>query len=192
LSGLYNDKGDSRSVVNQSAWLTPVRLLWYNGGMDEDRKSIYVESTIPSYATARPSTDMVVAVHQYLTRFFWENQRDQYKLYVSQDVIDEISNGDPKAAKRRLDFVVGIEKLAEPDGRKELAAIYQQLLKVPDRAKVDCSHLAFCVLWHIHYLLTWNCGHLGAASQEKIRDYNNKHELWTPTLITPEGLIIPM
>jgi hypothetical protein len=160
--------------------------------MEEERKSVYVESTIPSYATARPSADVVAAGRQYLTQFFWEHQRDQYKLYVSQIVVDEISNGDPEAARRRLDFIAGIEKLAEPDGQKELAAIYQQLLKIPDRAKLDCSHLAFCVLGRIHYLLTWNCGHLGPTSQMKIRGYNDKHGLWTPTLITPEGFVTPM
>jgi hypothetical protein len=169
--------------------LHKISELWYSGSMDEEMKSIYVESTIPSYATARPSTDMVVAGHQYLTQFFWENQRNQYKLYVSKAVIDEISEGDADAARRRLDFIKGIEKLPEPDGRKELAAIYQQLLKIPDRAGADCSHLAYCVLGRIHYLLTWNCGHLGPPSQNKIRDYNDKHKLWTPTLVTPEGLI---
>jgi hypothetical protein len=107
-------------------------------------------------------------------------------------VIDEISDGDPAAARRRLDFIEGIEKLPEPEDLDELALIYQRLLKVPDRAKVDCSHLAFCVLRRIHYLLTWNCGHLGPASQTKIREYNDAHGLWTPTLVTPEGLMTPM
>jgi hypothetical protein len=155
-------------------------------------QSVYIESTIPSYATARPSSDVVTAGRQYLTRFFWEEKRHEYKLYISQDVVDEISDGDPEAARRRLDFIAGIEKLDEPEGLDEMALCYQRLLKVPDRAKPDCSHLAFCVLWRVHYLLTWNCTHLGAASQTKVRDYNDKHGLWTPTLITPAGLITPM
>jgi hypothetical protein len=160
--------------------------------MEADRKSVYIESTIPSYATSKPSRDVVAAGRQYLTQFFWEHQRDQYKLYISQVVIDEISDGDPEAAQRRLDFIDGIEKLLEPDGRKELSVIYQQLLKIPDRAKADCAHLAYCVLGRIHYLLTWNCGHLGPVSQTKIREYNDKHGLWTPALVTPESFVTPM
>ncbi|MDR3324599.1 MAG: type II toxin-antitoxin system VapC family toxin [Spirochaetaceae bacterium] len=160
--------------------------------MDEAKKSAYIESTIPSYATARPSGDLITAGRQYLTQFFWERQRHEYKLYVSQAMVDEISDGDREAAQRRLDFIAGIEKLPEPDGRRELAGVYQQLLKIPNRAKADCSHLAFCVLRRIDYLLTWNCGHLGPTSQMKVREYNDMHGLWTPTLITPEGLMTPM
>jgi hypothetical protein len=160
--------------------------------MEEDRKSLYVESTIPSYATAWTSADVVTAGRQYLTRFFWEYQRYEYRLCISKDVIHEISDGDPDAVRRRLDFIEGIEELPEPEGLDEMALIYQQLLKVPDRAKADCSHLAYCVLERIHYLLTWNFVHLGPASQTKVREYNDTHGLWTPALVTPERLITPV
>jgi hypothetical protein len=137
---------------------------WYTEGMDEDQKSVYIESTIPSYATARPSADVVAAGRQCLTQFFWEHQRNQYKLYISQDVIDECKRGDPDAAQRRMDFIKGVDKLQKPEGLDDLAAVYQKLLNIPDRAKLDCSHLAYCVLEEIDYLLTWNCSHLGSNS----------------------------
>jgi hypothetical protein len=33
--------------------------------------------------------------------FHWENERYKYDLYISREVIDEISLGDPIAAQKR-------------------------------------------------------------------------------------------
>jgi hypothetical protein len=156
--------------------------------MDKDRKSAYVESTIPSYATARESTNALNILRKAQTRDFWDNYRQRYKLYVSQDVIDECADGDPEAARRRIDFIAGIEVLPKVEGLNELAVAYKKLLNIPDRAKTDCTHLAYCVLHRIDFLLSWNCRHLGSHSHFKVGMYNYKHGLWTSTLVTPETL----
>jgi hypothetical protein len=156
--------------------------------MEEDRKSLYVESTIPSYATARPSKELIAAVRQVMTRDFWEQERHNYDLYVGQSVVDECSKGDGEAVKRRMDFIAGIQVIPNTAEIESLATDYQRLLGIPDRAKTDCIHLAMCVLEHIDYLLTWNCAHLGFASYLKVREYNDKRGLWTPALVTPESI----
>ena len=58
----------------------------------------YLETTIPSYLTSRPSRDLVMAAHQQITREWWDTQRDAFDLFVSQMVLDEVSSGDPEAA----------------------------------------------------------------------------------------------
>ena len=58
------------------------------------RPRIYLETTIPSYLTSRPSRDLIVAGHQQVTREWWEGRRDAFQLYASQLVIDEVSAGD--------------------------------------------------------------------------------------------------
>jgi hypothetical protein len=148
--------------------------------MAQVKKSLYVESTIPSYIAAWDSRDVITLGKQAQTRAFWRNERHKYDLYVSDYVIEEIEDGDPDTARKRLELVDGIliyPKTAEIDA---LAASYQKLLGIPVRAKTDCNHLAVCVLEHINYLLTWNCVHLGLASYKKVREYNDKHGLWTP------------
>ncbi|MDR3334816.1 MAG: type II toxin-antitoxin system VapC family toxin [Treponema sp.] len=157
--------------------------------MATEKKSLYLETTIPSYATARTSADVISAARQAMTRLFWEQYREKYKLFVSQDVIDECKLGNPEAAQKRLALIAGITVLKKSDEIATLAAIYQKLLKIPDRAKTDCSHLAVCVTIKINYLLTWNCTHLGMDSYVKVRDYNDKRGLWTPFLVTPEDLL---
>jgi hypothetical protein len=157
--------------------------------MDRVKKSVYVETTIPSYATGWVSRDLIVAGEQATTNLFWEQERGKYALFVSEVVVRECRNGDPDAAKRRLDFINGIESLprtAEADG---LAEAYQTLLQIPDHAKADCLHLAICVVGHIDYLLTWNCTHLGPPAYGKVRAYNDTRNLWTPELVTPAALM---
>jgi hypothetical protein len=154
--------------------------------MENEKKSLYLESTIPSYITARESEDVIKTARQSMTRLFWEQERDKYRLVVSQYVIDECKLGNPEAAQKRLALISNIPVLEESYEVNSLAAIYQNLLGIPDKAKTDSFHLAICVIAKVHFLLSWNCTHLGFNAYLKIRDYNEKHGLWTPLLVTPE------
>jgi hypothetical protein len=126
---------------------------------------------------------------QVQTREFWRNERHKYDLYTSQYVTDEIRAGDPEAAQRRLDLVDGIIVLPKTAEVDALAEMYRKLLHIPERAKADCDHLAVCVLEQIDYLLSWNCAHLGFPSYLTMREYNEKHGLWVPLLVTPETIL---
>jgi len=57
--------------------------------MNELQKSVYIETTIPSYATAKPSMDIISANRQNITKFFWEYESSKYKLYISQFVLKD-------------------------------------------------------------------------------------------------------
>ena len=154
-----------------------------------NRKSMYIETTIPSYVTAKASRDLITAHRQAVTRLFWENERQKYDLYISQFVIDECSRGDPEAAKRRLELIKDITVIPENDAIEELAEIYFGFLDIPERAKADCFHLAVCVNARVQYLLSWNCSHIGMISYAKVYEYNQKQGLWTPEFFTPEVLM---
>lgn len=67
--------------------------------------TVYVETSVVSYLSARASRDIVVAAHQQLTRRWWKG-RSAYRLFVSQVVRDEAALGDPSArASCRRSFV---------------------------------------------------------------------------------------
>ena len=83
--------------------------------------SIYIETTIPSLATSRPSRDIIIAGRQASTLLFWEAERHNYDLYISQYVIDECSLGDTAAAERRLNFLKGISVIPYDKNITELA-----------------------------------------------------------------------
>lgn len=82
---------------------------------------IYLESTIPSYVTARPARDLLQAARQQLTRDWWDLKRDQHELFTSQVVLDEIGFGEKAVAERRLEMMQAVPLLRATDEVKELA-----------------------------------------------------------------------
>ena len=120
--------------------------------MNEIRKSLYVETTIPSYATSRPNQDIIIAGKQALTRLFWEQERHKYDLKISTLVIEECRQGDAEASLKRLVFLNEIMILPITQEIVTLANIYQRLLGISDRSKNDCFHLSVCVIARIDYL----------------------------------------
>jgi hypothetical protein len=156
---------------------------------ENDKKNLYIETTIPSYATSRESTKILVLTRQVVTKRFWEEERRRYNLYTSQYTIDECSGGDSDAAKRRLEFLLDIPVVfPKTDEIARLADTYFKLLSIPERAKTDCFHLATCVVTKMDYLLSWNFTHLGFDTYIKVSEYNIKNGLWNTVLITPDYL----
>jgi len=144
--------------------------------MTDNRKSLYIETTIPSYHEARDSTDVLKLHRQIVTRAFWADERQKFRLYTSDTVHSECRQGDPEAAARRIAFLRGIEALPVTDEDLDLAADYRRFLGLPDRAANDGTHLAICVNHRIDYLLTWNCNHLGPIDWGKT---GSQWGIWT-------------
>lgn len=67
------------------------------------KATVYIETSVISYLTARPSRDIIVGAQQQLTADWWENQRSAYTIFVSTVVVEEAAGGDEIAATRRLD-----------------------------------------------------------------------------------------
>jgi len=153
------------------------------------KPNLYLETTIPSYLTARTSTNIIIAGRQAVTHEFWENERHNYKLYVSDYVIGECGRGDSNIAKKRLSLIDGIEALEDTPDVHSLADIYMILLSIPQKNIIDALHLSICCINNIDILLSWNCTHLGIENMLRVQKYNDAHELFTPMMITPDSLI---
>lgn len=75
------------------------------------KKSVYIETSIPSYLTARPSRDVRAAAWQQITGQWWDETRAGYGLFTSELTLVEASAGNPEAAKRRLESIKDIPEL---------------------------------------------------------------------------------
>ncbi len=69
------------------------------------KPTVYIETTVISYLTSRPSRDLIIAAHQQITHEWWEMALPHFEVFVSPIVLDEISRGDEQAAKLRLERV---------------------------------------------------------------------------------------
>ena len=153
-------------------------------------RRIYVETTIPSYLTARPSRDIVQAARQQLTREWWDVERRNYDLCISQIVLDEAAAGDTEAAQRRMaviDTLPLLDLTFEVDG---LAETIMQSGLLPASASRDAVHIAVTAVHQVHFLLTWNCRHIANATI--FRDL--QHIIMSagydvPVICTPEELL---
>ena len=154
------------------------------------KQTVYIETTVISYLTARPSRDLIVAAHQQITSEWWNDAADRFDLHISAVVLDEISQGDPDVAAQRLNAVAEMPVLARTPEVDELAACYAQRLAIPDRALADCYHLALAC-WHgMDYLVSWNMTHLvNGIIIRRIQGLNVERGLATPVLCTPEELL---
>jgi hypothetical protein len=54
--------------------------------------SVYIETTIPSYLTAAPSRDLIVAGKQQITHTWWRTAKERFELFTSEAVLQEIVN----------------------------------------------------------------------------------------------------
>jgi hypothetical protein len=52
-------------------------------------EAVYIETSMVSYLTARPSNNLILMANLEITREWWDARRDRFTLYISQVVLDE-------------------------------------------------------------------------------------------------------
>lgn len=152
--------------------------------------TVYVETSIISYLRQKPSTQVVTAARQLLTHEWWNTERLNYELVVSQYVIDEASDGDPSLAAERLELLDGIPLLPNSPEIIQIANAIMSLGVLPAKAQVDALHIASVAHHRIQYLLTWNCRHIANARiLPRIHNVLVKLGIPIPIICTPEELL---
>lgn len=151
--------------------------------------SVYIESSIISYLTSRPSRDVVKAGRQVITSNWWLNSKSQYEVYISALVEEEISGGDPTAAAKRLEAVADIQSILITSEAQLLADTLVASKAVPDNSIRDALHIAIAATQGIDYLLTWNFKHINNAEKKALITYVVETDGWVcPILCSPDEL----
>lgn len=155
----------------------------------EAKPTVYLETTIPSFLTAGPSNNLIVAGKQETTRQWWERRKEKYDLFVSQLVIDEAGKGDAAAARRRMEIVEGVPSL-EIDA--EVVRVTGEIMEsgvIPPKAATDAGHIAVASRHGMDYLMTWNCTHIANAEiLGRISYLVYEAGYWLPVVCTPDEL----
>lgn len=56
--------------------------------MPELKPTVYIETSVISYLTARQSRDLIVTAHQQIPRDWWETALPKYKAVISPTVLE--------------------------------------------------------------------------------------------------------
>ncbi|MBW4694827.1 MAG: type II toxin-antitoxin system VapC family toxin [Lyngbya sp. HA4199-MV5] len=153
-------------------------------------ETVYIETSILGYLTARPSRDLVVAANVEITREWWDTRRSAFQLYSSQAVLKETSQGDPEIASRQIEIISSLALLDLNQSALDLAEQFLERSSLPAKADVDAIHIAAATVHGMDYLLTWNCKHIANAQiQRKLAEISLDLGYELPILCTPYELL---
>ena len=156
------------------------------------KPTVYIETSIISFLTSRPTRDLSILWYQQMTREWWETCRGNFHLYISYPVYNEISMGDVSASTKRLEAVRGIELLRTTHEAEDLA---QQLIEshsLPAKAAIDALHIALAACHGIDFLLTWNCKHIANPFTERLFEkIITQNGYRFPVITTPVNFVAP-
>lgn len=154
------------------------------------RKTVYIETSIVSYLTARPTNDLLGAAWQRATVDWWDTQRNRFDLYTSDVTLEEAARGDSKAAERRIAILSGMPILSITEAVAGLSKALLEGKALPAKALDDALHIAVSAVHGVDYLLTWNFRHLdNAETKPVIRSVCAACGHTSPEICTPQELM---
>ena len=153
------------------------------------KPTAYIETSVVSYLTARPSRDVVIAAYQEITRLWWREASDRFDLVASALVVAEARAGDPEAARIRLEALEAIALLDATPDAEALAHALIETGAVPRQAADDAAHIAISATNGVDFLVTWNFRHIAnAAMRARIEQVCRQEGYEPPIICTPNEL----
>jgi predicted nucleic acid-binding protein len=153
-------------------------------------ETVYIETSILGYLTARSTQNLILAANIEVTREWWQDRRNDFTLFVSQLVIDEVARGDSEIALKRLEMIDGIPQVRLNQAVRNLAAQFLSRSNLPPKASDDAVHMAAATVHGLNYLLTWNCKHIANAQiQRKLEEISLDFGYRLPVICTPYELL---
>lgn len=105
-------------------------------------ETVYIETSIIGYLSARSSNNLILMANVEATREWWDNRRSQFSLYISQVVLDEVAQGDDEIATRRPEILRDFPLLEIDQAVQNLAAQFLSKSNLPPKASDDALHIA--------------------------------------------------
>ena len=125
----------------------------------EGRRTVYIETSVVSYLTARPTSNLLAAAWQKATADWWDAHRPRFDICTSDLTIEEAGRGNPEAAARRLQALGGIDLLPITEAVVNLSVALLHDRALPENAQNDALHIGASAVHGVDYLMTWNFRH---------------------------------
>ena len=154
------------------------------------REKVYIETSVVSYFTSKPSTDVIIAGRQEITRRKWAHILDVFDAFISVLVLQESEQGDSEAVQKRLEVIANIPVLSVTGDAEKLALILILEGPIPEKSPEDALHISIATVNGMDYLLTWNFAHINNAQMKsKIASKIERHGYQCPVICSPEELL---
>ena len=154
------------------------------------KRQVYIETSIISYLTARPSRDVMQLAQQAATELWWREHRPKCDVFVSELVDTEIERGDADAVRRRQESVAMLTRKPATDEVGELVTRLLLAHALPAIARDDATHVALAAVHQMDILLTWNCKHIAnVIMMPKILTTIREANYEPPLITTPMDLL---
>jgi predicted nucleic acid-binding protein len=147
------------------------------------KRTVYLDTTIPSYLFDERDS---MRTYIDITKLWWNQERDRFSLWISEETIAELSTGDYPNKQKILACASEIAVLPSDVSLVRIVETYLGNYLMPQTRTGDAVHLAYASYYKIDFLLTWNCNHLANANKKQhIRIINSRMNLFTPEITTP-------
>jgi predicted nucleic acid-binding protein len=154
------------------------------------KKRVYIETTVVSYFTARPSRDIIMAGHQETTRDLWPDLIEKFEAYISALVYEEARKGDPDQAKMRLAAIESFQMLDIDEEAGFLAGRIIAGRGIPAEFPEDDLHIAVAAVNGMDVLVTWNFAHLNNPfTRRAVRRIVEGEGYFCPEICSPQELL---
>ena len=152
-------------------------------------QKIYIETSVVSYLTARPSKNIIIAGHQIVTKDFWDNI-DVANTFISELVLQEARQGDAQAAQMRLEAIEQLKELEIDEDCRKLAAVLLNKKAIPKEFPEDALHIAVASVHNMDAIVTWNFKHINnPVTRKKIKTIITEEGYNSPELCSPEEFL---
>ena len=154
------------------------------------KETVYIETSVLSYYTSKPSRDLVIAARQEITHEKWSQILNYFDPYISALVLQEAEKGDQNEAQKRLIAVSDIPILSVTEEAEELASILIKDGPITKKNLEDALHIAIATANGMDYLVTWNFAHINNAQMKsKIIKIIEKNGYHCPIICSLEELL---
>lgn len=153
---------------------------------------LYLETSVISFQIARPARELHLLVKQQYTNDWWETI-EQYEVFLSQAVREEIEKGNPQASQRRLELVANFPLVTRTPPVDDLVEVLVNENIIPAKVRMDAVHIALAAVHELDFLVTWNQTHLAnVLTRRRMEQVIQRQGFIPPQIVTPEELLFAM
>jgi len=154
------------------------------------KRTVYIESSVVSYYTGRPSRDVVIAGRQQSTQDFWPLLSQDLVPHISALVVKESGKGDSEMARKRLDAIASFGVLATTPEAERLAQAILDARGIPQEYPEDALHVAISAISGMEFIVTWNFSHINNPfTKIMIRQTVENAGYECPEIVPPDAFL---